>query len=49
RTHYLMKRCTPGGNKEDCDNGDPCQDDGDCSGDLKCYGGRCFEDYNDPG
>ncbi|CAG8503649.1 11604_t:CDS:2 [Ambispora gerdemannii] len=45
----LMKRCTYGGRKEDCDGGDACASTDDCSGDLVCYHGYCFEDYDYPG
>ena len=37
----LMKRCTPGGNKKDCDYGQECLSDGDCAGDLVCRRERC--------
>jgi hypothetical protein len=36
RSSLLMKRCTPGGGRGDCNKGDKCDDNSDCAPHLYC-------------
>ncbi|CAG8508424.1 4202_t:CDS:2, partial [Scutellospora calospora] len=42
----LKIRCTPGGGKGDCDLGQQCETEGDCTSDNFCIDGECR--YNPP-